>query len=76
MNYGDKLEVKEDMDGSACPFCGESDGYVIADYTGLHEREVMIHCLNEKCDNLYIRVYNFAYIIKLNKEIITVIVQH
>ncbi len=69
-NYGDKVEVKEDMNESACPFCGELDGYVIVDYTGLHERETMIHCLNEECDNTYVRVYKFSHIIKLNKEII------
>lgn len=64
--YGDDVQVKEDMDKSECPFCGNPDGMVIIDYTGFHTRETMIHCPD--CDGIYIRVYKFSYIIKLNKE--------
>lgn len=64
--YGDTIRINEDIDNFKCPFCNEPNGMVIDDYTGFHERETLIHCMD--CDNLYIIVYVFSHIIKLNKE--------
>ncbi len=70
MSHGDTVEVKEELDYLKCPFCGKEEGRVIRDYTGYHERETLIHCDNPDCDNLYLIVYKFSHIIKLNKEIV------
>ena len=47
-----------------CPHCNvEGDGLIIDDYTGMHNREVLIECKN--CDKLYKVYYKFDRIVKL-----------
>lgn len=68
--YGDDIEENEkEIDEIICPFCKlRFYAHVIRDYAGYHNREVLIHCDNEDCDNLYILVYKFSHVIKLNKD--------
>lgn len=72
MEYEDVVEEKdewEDDENIKCPFCGKSCyNHIMRIYTGFHERETMIHCDN--CDNIWIVVYKFSHVIKLNKEIV------
>lgn len=63
--YGDSVKVKEDMYDASCPFCGKQEGQVIRDFTGLHEKEVLIHCDNPDCDELYLRIYKYSHTVKL-----------
>lgn len=68
MTYGDNVETKEDLHEVVCPHCGDENAtqMVIRDYTGLHDRETMLHCL--ACEGIYIVHYKFDRIEMLGRE--------
>jgi len=52
-----------------CPHCGSQKGATIIEDSVLKDdfREILCGCLD--CDELFIRVYQFVEVIKLNREI-------
>ena len=61
-----KKRQEDISDYVKCPYCGEKMGYIIDDYTGRHNREVLIECGG--CDKLYKVYYKFDKIKKLLEE--------
>lgn len=69
MGMGDVVEEKDDIDEElVCPHCKDErvSQFIIRDYTGMHNRETLIHCSG--CEGLYIIHYKFDHIEKLQRE--------